>query len=165
MNGIKALSITLCYACVAVSVITVMVPQQRTRRVMSFVIGLFFISTLITAVFAHSEEWRLDVPDVDDIPIPTYSEEAYRDTVIQMSADRLTMALNDLLKNEGITPEDIRLTLKNSEENRISVVRAVIYISESDRDKIPKIKSIVYRNISKEPEIDVTGEEAQQMAE
>ena len=164
MNGIKAVSMTLCYICVAVSMITVLIPQKRTRRVMGFAVGLFFISTFITALAAQVSEIDLDSPNLSDIPIPTYNEEDSRDTVAQMTADQLTRALNELLHNEGIYPNDIKLTLKISDEGRISVVRAVIYISEKDSNQMPTIKSIVYRNISKEPEIHVTGEEAQHVA-
>ncbi len=163
MNGIKAVSMTLCYTCVAVSIITVLIPQKRTRRVMGFVVGLFFISTFLTAAAAQVSELDLHSPYPSDIPIPTYPVEDSRDTVARMTADQLTQALNELLNNEGIFPDDIKLTLKISDEGRISVVRAVIYISEQDIHKTPTIKSIVYRNISKEPEIHVTGEEAQQV--
>jgi len=164
MNAIKAVSMTLCYTCVAVSMITVLIPQKRTRRVMGFAVGLFFISTFITAGATQISEIDFKSASPSDIPIPTYNEETSRDTVAQMTADNLTQALNELLHNEEIFPNDIKLTLKISDEGRISVVRAVIYISEKDIDKMPTIKSIVYRNISKEPEIHVTGEEAQQVA-
>lgn len=163
MNGFKAVSMTLCYTCVAVSMITVLIPQKRTRSVMGFAVGLFFISTFITAVAAQVGEIDPDLQNLNDIPIPTYHEEVPRDTVAQMTADQLTQALNELLNNEGIFPNDIKLTLKISDEGRISVVRAVIYISEKDIGQMPTIKTIVYRNISKEPEIHVTGEEAQQV--
>ena len=165
MSGIQAICMTLCYTCVVVSMITVLIPQKRTRRVMSFVVGLFFISTFITAASAQLSAIDLMTPDINEIPIPTYEETDPQDAVAQMTADHLTQALNELLNNEGIFPRDIRVTLKISDEGRISVVRADIYISEKDKDKTPEIKSIVYRNISKEPEIHVTGEEAQQMAE
>ena len=164
MNELKTVCMTLCYTCVAVSMITVLIPQKRTRRIMSFAVGLFIISTFITAVSAQVSKIDYDLPLANEIPIPTYNEEVSRDTVAQMTADQLTQALNELLHNEGIYPNDIKLTLKISDEGRISVVRAVIYISEKDSKQMPTIKSIVYRNISKEPEIHVTGEEAQHVA-
>ena len=162
MNEIKTVCMTLCYTCVAVSMITVLIPQKRTRRIMSFAVGLFFISTFITAVSAQVSKIDYDLPQPNEIPIPTYHESDAQEAVAQMTADRLTEALNELLNNEGIFPNDIKLTLKISDEGRISVVRAVIYISEKDIGKIPTIKSIADRNISKEPEIHVTGEEAHQ---
>lgn len=165
MNGIKAVSMTLCYTCVAISMITVLIPQKRTRRVMGFAVGLFFISTFITAIVAQMSEIDFSISDINEIPIPTYNENSSQDTVAQMTADNLTGALNELLNNEGIYPKNIQLSLKISDEGRISVVRAVIYISEKDIDKMTAIKSIVYRNISKEPKIHVTGEETQQVVE
>ena len=165
MNGLSSVSLTLCYTGVAVGMISVLIPQKRTRRIMSFVIGLFIISVFISAAAAQISEQELSVPSVDEVPIPTYSEADCQDTVAQMTADRLTQALNELLQNEGIKPVDIQLSLKISDEGRISVVRAVIYINESDSGKAALIKSVVYRNISKEPEINVAGKEAQQMAE
>ena len=165
MNGIKTVSMTLCYTCVAVSMITVLIPQNRTRRIMSFAVGLFFISAFITVVSAQVKEIDFNMPDSSEISIPTYNETDPQGAVSQMTADNLTNALNGLLNNEGLYPKDIQLTLKISDEGRISVVRAVIYISEKDIDQISAIKSIVYRNISKEPEIHVTGEEPRQMVE
>lgn len=165
MNALQSVSLTLCYTCVAVSIVTVLIPQKRTRRIMGVVVGLFFISTFFSAFAAQLDEIDLDIPESEIIPTPTYSEEDYQQTVAQMAADNLTEALDELLRNEGIVPDDIRLTLKISDEGRISVVRAVIYISETDRVKTSQIESIVYRNISKEPEIYVTGKETQPVVE
>ncbi len=164
MNGLKSVGLTICYVCIAVSILSVLVPQKRMRRIMSFVIGIFFIGSVITAFSAQITEIDLSLP-ADSSEIPTYSEDDYTDAVAQMTADNLTKALNELLINEGIAAEDIRLSLKISDEGRISVVRAVIYISETYRERKQDIESIIYRNIAKEPEIYVTGEETQRMAE
>lgn len=86
MSGIQAICMTLCYTCVAVSMITVLIPQKRTRRVMSFVVGLFFISTFITAASAQISEIDLRTPDINEIPIPTYKETDPQDAVAQMTA-------------------------------------------------------------------------------
>lgn len=165
MNALQDLSMTLCFTAVAVSIVTVMIPQKRTRRIMSLVIGLFFISTFITSAAAQLKEVDFSLSESEEIVIPTYSEEDYQDAVAQVTSDNLTQALDELLENEGIKADDVQLTLKISDEGRISFVRAVIYISETDRPKTAKIKSIVYRNISKEPEIYVSGEEIQPSAE
>lgn len=158
MSALRSVSMTLCYTCVAVSILAALIPQKRTRRIMSFVLGLFFISTIVTAVTSLSGSDVLSFPDTEQIPTPTYSEEAYQNAVAQQTADHLTEALDELLQNEGIKAQDIGLTLKISDEGRISVARAVIYISVADRDKTALIESIIYRNVAKEPEIHVTGE-------
>lgn len=161
MSGLQTICVTLCYTCIAVSIISLLVPQKRTRRVMGFVIGLFFISTMTSAVAEQVDQLHLSQFNQEEIIIPEYSEKNFDKEVAQMTADNLTSALNELLLNEGIQVQDIELTLKISDKGRISVVRAVIYINEADQNRTTDIESIIYRNIAKEPEIYVDGEELQ----
>ncbi|WP_405346169.1 hypothetical protein [Ruminococcus sp.] len=161
MSGLQTVCVALCYTCIAVSIISLLVPQKRTRRVMGFVIGLFFISTMTSAVAEQVGQIQLSEIEQEEITIPEYSEEDFDNEIAQMTADNLTSALNELLLNEGIQAQDIQLTLKISDKGRISVVRAVIYINEADRSRTSDIRSIIYRNIAKEPEIYVDGEEPQ----
>ena len=160
MEGLQNIGVSLCVACVAISMLSVLIPQKRTRQIMSFVIGLFFISTIITAF--SSQAWEFNGVAPEEIQSPKeYNEADFQNAVAQQSADNVTEAVKTLLENEGIFAEDIQITLKISDEGRISVVRAVIYISETDLNRKEEVKSIVYRNISKEPEIYVTGQEVQ----
>ena len=161
MSGLQTVCVTLCYTCIAVSIISLLVPQKRTRRVMGFVIGLFFISTMTSAVAEQVGQIQLSEIEQEEITIPEYSEEDFDNEIAQMTADNLTSALNELLLNEGIQAQDIQLTLKISDKGRISVVRAIIYINEADRSRTSDIRSIIYRNIAKEPEIYVDGQEPQ----
>lgn len=164
MNGINGIGLSVCCVCVAVGILSVLVPQKRTRRIMSFVIGVFFICAVVTAFSVQVKE--IELPALTEhVELPTYSEKDYNDAVAQMTADNLRDALNDLLMNEGIAVNDLQLTLKISDKGRISVERAVIYISETDQARKQDIENIIYRNISKEPEIYVTGQKVQRMAE
>ena len=164
MNALNSVGLTICYVCIAVSILSALVPGKRMRRMMSFVIGIFLIGTVISAFSTEIKGVDLSVPQ-DVTEIPTYNEKDYEDTVAQMTADHLTESLNELLLNEGIAAEDIRLTLKISDKGRISAERVIIYISEAYRERTRDIESIIYRNISKEPEIYVTGQKNQRMAE
>lgn len=166
MSAVNNIGVTLCYICVAVSILCVMIPQKRTRKIMSFVIGLFLIASLLGAFAEASQEIKVDLPDVSQsIDSTAHNEDEYTDQVAQMTADNLTQSMDELLKNEGINIQDIRLTLKISEEGRISVVRAVIYIDEAYASRKGDIESIIYRNLSKEPEIYVQGQETISTAE
>lgn len=161
MSGLQTLAVTLCYICVAVSIISLLSPQKRTRRVMGFVVGLFFISVMASAVASQIGDIDLSAPEFPSASVPAYNEVDYEREIAQMTADNLTTALDELLHNEGINARDIQLTLKISDEGRISVIRAVIYISEEDRDRIADVESIVYRNIAKEPQVYVKEEASQ----
>lgn len=161
MSGLQTVGVTLCYTCVAVSILSLFVPQKRTRRVMGFVIGLFFLSTMASAIAAQIGEIDITEPALPQVSVPTYSDADYDREIAQMTADNIVIALNELLNNEGIIAQDIQVTLKISDDGRITVSRAVIYINEAYRDRCSDIESIVYRNIAKEPEVYVKGEELQ----
>ena len=162
MSAVSGIGVTICYICVAVSILCVMIPQKRTRKIMSFVIGLFLIASVLDAVTQASKEIEIELPALgSSINSTTHNENEYTDQVAQLTADDLTKTMDELLKNEGITAKDIRLTLKISDEGRITVVRAVIYIDEAYADRQGDIENIIYRNLSKEPEIYVEGQEDQ----
>lgn len=161
MSALKSAALTVCCVCVAVSVISVLIPQKRTRRILGFVAGLFFISTLLNGIALHPENLNFEEITSGDYGIPQYSEDDMTAAAAQLTADNLTSALDELLRNEGIMADDIQITLKISDDGRIYASRAVIYINEEYEPRRGDIESIVYRNLSKEPEIYVTGQEAQ----
>ncbi len=161
MSGLTRLGTALCLICAAVGMISVLIPQKRTRRVMSFVVGLFFIAAILHGIGEAVADSELTLPDIDGLTVPQYTDEDYNAAVAQKTADVLTQALSELLVNEGITADDINLTLKISSKGRITVSRVVIYISEAYADRIGDAERIIYRNVSKEPEIYVAGKKAQ----
>lgn len=157
MKTLSAASVSLCCVVVAVSVISLLIPQKRTTKILNFAIGLFVIVSALNVLSGLSNV------EIDDavIGVTEYSESNDRDindAVIGMTAEDLTVELNELLKNEGINADDIALTLKNSDNGRIYAARVIIYISKDYANRREDIRSIVYRNLSKEPEIYVAGQ-------
>ena len=157
MKALSAASVSLCCVVVAVSVISLLIPQKRTTKILSFAIGLFVIVSALNVLSGLSNV------EIDDavIDVTEYSESNDRDindAVIGMTAENLTVELNELLKNEGINADDISLTLKISDNGRIYAARVIIYISKDYANMREDIRSIVYRNLSKEPEIYVAGQ-------
>ncbi len=160
MNTIVQLGRVISVLCVAVGVLSVMLPQKRTRKMMSFVIGLFFLSSLVGTLSSSEINLNNVIPE-ENIEPPTYSEQDYTDAVAQMTADCLTQELGELLLNEGIVVDDIQLKLKITDEGRITAARVVIYMSEQQFSKKDEVRRIVYGNLAKEPEIYVSGQKAQ----
>ena len=160
MSTLTNIGVTVGCICTVISLLSVLMPQKRTGRLMSMVIGVFFIGALLSLIISGIQNAEDINIDDYDITVPEHSESEYRDIVAQTTADRLTQALNELLLNEGIEVQDIRLTLKISDEGRIYASRAVIYISKAYEPRVGDIRTIIYRNISKEPDIYVDGEKA-----
>ncbi len=151
MNVLSQLALMLCYLSVAVTVMSLFVPQKRTRKIFGFVIGLFVIASIVLGVRNLTISEDIDLSDLNTAQMPAYSESDYNDMILRQTADNLVKATDEILRSEGIEAEDIRLSLKISDEGRIYVDRAVIYISEDDLLRRQEIKSIISRNLSKEP--------------
>ena len=158
MNGLTSLAVGLCYLFAGVAVFTALAPQKRTGRIFSFVIGLFIIVSLISAVGKFLEETDLSFDTISDIDIEAdFSERDYIDAVAEKTVDDLVEVTNELLIDEGIFADDIRINIKISDNGRIYIDRVDIYINEDNIVRKEDIKSIVYRNLSKEPYIYVKG--------
>lgn len=158
MKELGGVCTALCSLCLAVSILSALIPQRRTAKVFTFAVGLFIISS-VSGVIGRSDLLSSDVDDLcqyeyEDV---LHYERDFTDEAVRLTADNTVAALNDILLNEGIRAEDIRLSLKISDEGRIYASRIVIYISEEYASCVNSIKSIVCGNMSKEPEIYVTG--------
>lgn len=160
MSEISSLCLCIAYLIVGVNLLSVFVPQKRTKKVLSLVLGTVILLTLISAVKDMVTE--LDHYDISyrEYDAPQVDQNAYEALVAQKTTDHLIDSLNELLQLEGICADNISLALKITEEGRIYVSDVNIYISEEYEPKIAQIKNIVYRNVSKEPDVYVDGEKA-----
>ena len=165
MSGLSSLGTVICVICVAAAILSSLIPQKRTRRVLTFVIGLFLLSSLFGCIMASVKDAQQLTPALHAGEIPSYSGKDMERAVIQRTADNLTHTLDELLRNEGIEARNIELTLKISDDGGIYASRVVIYIDEKNADREAQIERIVYGNLSKEPEIYVAGEELQGLAQ
>lgn len=161
MSALSRLAQLLCYLSVAVSILSLFLPQKRTRKIFSFVIGLFVICSLIQCVRSTSLNMEGGLVDISELSVPDSGDPDYNDAVMQTTAENLISALDELLRSEGVEIRDIRLSLKISNKGRIYAEDVVIYISESDLPRKREIENIVYRNLSKEPAVYVEKEEVE----
>ena len=58
-----------------------------------------------------------------------------------------------MLKQEEIRAKNIELAIKLSEDDSIYISKIYIYINKADEQKAEKIKSIIEKNMNKEPVI------------
>lgn len=160
MNALGAFAVTMCYLCVGVSLLSFLTPQKRTRHMIGLVLGIFVLTSAGNAVSACISDLRATLPQYNSSDLPDVHEQEYVDAVAQLTADQLVVVTDELLRSEGIIADDIRLVLKIGDDGRIYVSRADIYISEKFEDRIADIERVVYRNLSKEPDVYVQKEES-----
>lgn len=158
MSSVSSLASALCYLCVAVTVISLFLPQKRTRKIFGFVIGLFVICSLIACFKNVTINEKDSLLSADNITLPKASDSDYTEMVKQQTAENLVAAADELLRSEGFEAKDIRISLKISDEGRIYVNDVVIYISKEDVPRTGAIRDLIYRNLSKEPRVYVEKE-------
>lgn len=161
MNALAPFTLTLCAVGVSVSMASVLIPQKRTKRTLGFVLGLFVLVSVIGAVRSVIDDIHIDTSMISSEGLPTYSEDEYNAEAARRTADILVTAVDDLLREDGITADDIRITVRISDEGRIYADRIVVYIDEQYRDRKQDISEIIERNLSKEPDIYVKGQKAE----
>lgn len=161
MSALSALSVVVCCAGIGAGMMSVLIPQRRTKRILGFVLGLFLLVTVVNGIKASLSEIRIsDLPSAADA-LPTYSDSDYRDAVAQQTADTLVKVIDELLRDQNIEADNIRLKINISPDGRITADRIDIYISEPYRSRKTDVRSIVYTHLAKEPNIYVQGQEAE----
>lgn len=161
MSAFSALTLMICAAGIGVGMLSLLIPQKRTRRILTFVCGLFLLVSVTNGVKQALSEIDFQMPLIPEEEFSTEDSDAYLDAVVQETGDILVKALDELLRAEGIAADDIRLKLNISDEGRIYAERIDIYISEAYRNRKSDIRSLIVGNISKEPVIYVQGQEAE----
>lgn len=156
MNTISNLSLTICYLSVAITVLSLFIPQKRTRKIFSFVIGLFIICSLISCFVDASIDF--DDLTTEDQTLSGIDHQDYNEAVKQETVNNLVSSIDELLRAQGIEANDIQLSLIISDAGRIYADDIVIYISEEDFGRKQDIERLIYTNLSKEPRIYVEKE-------
>ncbi len=156
MNEFKNAGTIICVCCVACSIISLIVPDKRMNKTVNLVLGLFLICSMIVPIKGIVSTLKGDDMLLQDYEFEQNVDEDiknYQKAVMKETADNLVKVTDSLLKNEGIEPDNIKLSLKLSDDNSIYVGRIIIYISKKYEDRLNDIEKIVYSNMSKEPEI------------
>lgn len=158
MSAVSSLTVLICCAGIGSGMLSLLIPQRRTKRVLSFVLGLFMLVILVNGV-----KESLGVIRFDDLPEWTDPDSAVADgdntdAVMNETAALLVKAVDELLRDEGIAADDIRIKLKISASGIISAEHVDIYISEQYRGRQNDIRALLHTHLSKEPNIYVQGE-------
>ncbi|MDO4748016.1 MAG: stage III sporulation protein AF [Eubacteriales bacterium] len=157
MSSLKSASVIICICCVACSIIGLLAPLGRMRKISNLVLGAFLVSSLFIPLLGVVDTFSTDYSfDIDDTLTTVSNESDYEKMVLNQTAQNLVAATNDLLLSEGIEAKNIELGIKKSENNSIYINKINIYINKEDKEKTEQIKNIIVVNMSKEPVIIVS---------
>ena len=158
MNTLSGISITACSCCIACSVLSLLFPDGVMKKTLNLVMGAFLICSMLIPIIGSVQTMSFDYEsDTESVSVDEDYSRIYEEEVLTQTAKNLVIVANDLLKSEGITPENIEVGIKKSDNNSIYISTIHIYINETDSDKTENIKRIIERNMSKEPVVIVNG--------
>lgn len=161
MSAISSLTVLICCGGLGAGMLSCLIPQRRTRKILGFVLGLFMLVTIVNGIKETLGNIHPAAIINTEIAQQSDDDSEYLRAVVQQTADTLVAAVDELLREQDIAADDIRLKLKISDEGRITVDRIDIYISETYRSRRNDIRAVVKENLSKEPHIYVQGEKAE----
>lgn len=154
MNSILTACAAVCGAAIAGSVISVLMPDGSTKKIMTLVMGAFMLCCLIVPVKNAIQGFTLDTSQLQsEEEITASADEAYTDRVIAQAEQTLASTLEGFFKSESIPVKKIRFYLKEEENLGIIINRICIYIDKKDNTHVFRINEITEENFSKTPDI------------
>ncbi len=154
MTAFRNCAVIVCVCCIACSIISLVAPLGKMKKIMNLILGMFLLCSMVIPVVGLFDSFPSDFKF--DESVSQYSDntdDAYNQMVLNKTADNLVLAADNLLKNEGITADNIELALKKTDNDSIYISSVVIYISEQYSHRAQEITKIIASNMSKEPVI------------
>lgn len=154
MTAFSNCAVIVCVCCIASSIISLVAPLGKMKKIMNLILGMFLLCSMVIPVVGLFDSFSSDFKF--DESVAQYSDNtdnAYNQLVLSKTADNLVLAADNLLKNEGITADNIELALKKTDNDSIYISSVVIYISEQYSHRAQEITKIIASNMSKEPVI------------
>lgn len=127
-------------------------PLTVTKKTVSLVMGAFMICSMLIPLIGAISTFTLDYEQSEGVMHYDNDYEAeFEKEVLTETAENLVIVTNDILSAEGISPQDIKISIGKSDNNSIYISSIYIYITEQDKERVEHIKNIIIRNMSKEP--------------
>ena len=159
MSALRSSAVIACVCCIACSIISVIAPSGRMKKTINLVLGLFLLCSMVVPFVGLFTSASADFSIEDyGIELDTEDSAEYESLVLSETANNLVKAANELLLSEGITAENIKVTIKKTEDDSIYISSIYIYINNDDKSKVEEIKRIIESNMTKEPVIIISEE-------
>ena len=127
-------------------------PLTVTKKTVSLVMGAFMICSMLIPLIGVISTFTMDYKQGEGVMHYDNDYEAeFEKEVLTETAENLVIVTNDILSAEGISPQDIKISIGKSDNNSIYISSIYIYITEQDKERVEHIKNIIIRNMSKEP--------------
>lgn len=146
------LSVSGCaLVCILVSAF---VTDGGTKRIVSLVMGAFILCSLLIPVKNAVQSVKIQLDSVPDTQALTATaDEALRQSVLAQTRENLEQTLGAMLLQNGISADNIEITLSDAGERGIIIAAARIYMNETDWIREGQVRDITEQNLGITPQI------------
>ncbi len=149
-DGFYTFCTSLCAVLIVSSLVKMLAPKDKMNRIMSLVIGVFFLMCMTSPVINLIENFEL--PEEDNL----YSAEAENVSdsyVLKETADYLCIYLKEGLLGEGIDCSEVKVVMAKEAENGIYLDSVCIYLNKYSAEDGIRAKELVKSTLGAEPQI------------
>ncbi len=152
MNTIWAVCSAVCVVAIAGSIISTLMPDGNTKKIMTLVIGAFMVCSMIVPVKSAITGFNANSSVIpNETQVTASADEIYTETLISQTEKSLEQTLSGLLKSENIKFNRIRFYLKQDSNLGIIIDRVCIYIDKKDNTHVFRMKEITEEHFKTTP--------------
>lgn len=157
MSAVASVTAVICAVAIACSLVTVIVPQGSTKRVMNAVIGVFILCCMIVPIKNAVSGFTIDfdIPKLND-EFSASADEAYEKALLTETKSKLESSLVSYLLSKGYKVKTAEITLNSSDKSGIYIEHICIYIDKSEVKNSSDIISLTETKFETTPELLVT---------
>ncbi len=142
----------VCVVAIAGTIISSLMPDGNTKKIMTLIIGAFMVCSIIVPVKSAVTEFNVSTTKIpNEATVTASADEIYTEALISHTEKSLEQTLAGFLKSENINFNRIRFYLKQDPNIGIIIDRVCIYIDKKDNTHVFRMKEITEEHFDTTP--------------
>lgn len=155
MNSLQNWALSVCVTMVGVGIFSLLVPNSNLKKVVSFTISLFFLSSLLSPLILSMPE--LDFSAISsEITQNTELEETTRQQVLEQTKDTIAKELGQIFLQNGYKIESLAIDISN-EDSENGNIKVKLTLPKEQASQEGNIRAVVRSSVGVNPEIEYSG--------
>lgn len=155
MNSLQNWALSVCVTMVGVGIFSLLVPNSNLKKVVSFTISLFFLSSLLSPLILSMPE--LDFSAISsEITQNTELEETTRQQVLEQTKNTIAKELGQIFLQNGYKIESLAIDISN-EDSENGNIKVKLTLPKEQASQEGNIRALVRSSVGVNPEIEYSG--------
>lgn len=136
IGEIKSVAAAACGTLMITGIFMMLVPSAAQQKVLRLSVSLFFLLSLAAPLIGSAPQWQENAALWEERgEAATDFRSLTQEQLIRTFRQQLESQARDILREEGITPLDIRFSIHTGEDGRISITSLEILLDQRDGDR------------------------------